>query len=64
MLNDLEAVLRRMEEGEGFEKAVNKVHAVLADSFGAPKIPDVKWEDVGKAKGENVNYANFIFNFF
>ena len=31
-----------------FEGALAKFHELLADSIGAPKVPEVKWEDVGE----------------
>lgn len=30
-----------------FEKAINEARNQFSDSIGAPKIPDVKWEDIG-----------------
>ncbi|GMG21838.1 unnamed protein product [Ambrosiozyma monospora] len=32
---------------EDFEKAINDARSKFSDSIGAPRIPDVKWEDVG-----------------
>lgn len=29
------------------ESALNEARTAYSDSIGAPKIPDVKWEDVG-----------------
>ena len=31
-----------------FEEALKQMQSLLADSIGAPKIPDVKWEDIGE----------------
>ena len=33
---------------EDFHSALRSVQAGLADAAGAPKIPEVKWEDVGQ----------------
>lgn len=32
---------------EDFEKAINEARNQFSDSIGAPRIPDVKWEDIG-----------------
>ena len=40
---------------ENFESAINKLRAKNSDAIGAPRIPDVKWADVGgleNVKGE------------
>ena len=39
---------RPIVDSEGVEAALNQMQSLLADSIGAPKIPDVKWEDVGE----------------
>jgi peroxin-6 len=31
-----------------FEAALKRLHSTIADSLGAPKIPSVRWSDVGK----------------
>ena len=33
---------------EDVEGALKEMQSLLADSIGAPKIPDVKWEDIGE----------------
>ena len=35
-------------DSEGVEWALKEMQSLLADSIGAPKIPDVKWEDIGE----------------
>lgn len=32
---------------EDFEKAINEARSQFSDSIGAPRIPNVKWEDIG-----------------
>ena len=32
---------------EDFNKAINDARNQFSDSIGAPRIPDVKWEDIG-----------------
>ena len=43
---------------EDFEMGLREVHSVMADSMGAPKIPNVKWEDVGK---RTLTYSSTTF---
>ena len=33
---------------DDFKEALKQMQSLLADSIGAPKIPDVKWEDIGE----------------
>ena len=34
-------------DSKGADEALKEMQSLLADSIGAPKIPDVKWEDIG-----------------
>lgn len=34
-------------DSEDFEKSINEARDQFSDSIGAPKIPNVKWEDIG-----------------
>lgn len=34
-------------DSEDFDKAINEARDQFSDSIGAPKIPNVKWEDIG-----------------
>ncbi len=43
-------VLHAKVSREDFMDALKRVHAAMADEAGAPKIPQVKWEDVGEIK--------------
>ncbi len=39
--------------GEDFASALKEVQASLADAAGAPKIPEVRWQDVGRRRTFN-----------
>ena len=44
-------------DSEDVEEALKEMQSLLADSIGAPKIPDVKWEDIGELSHEETEPA-------